>query len=600
MDTFKSEFTAFLMQITGFTTIDELRTNGYDILLNRLDTIYLLNKEAEAIANGELHAINPDAPAKLSTTAKIVKDQIINGYFSNQVIRQMIGYFDRPDIPESERIPAVPVENRAEAFNNLITRYGFFSDAVTRYITPLGDTPLTDEVLESVRVAIQGDVISFPELFDRVNNEWEEYVINSAADADRAFDFGAEVDRLIAGLSPELQTDIKNYARTYYDKREEFESLTGEAKETAQRELDELTDLIEEKFSHVPGLNELFYYYVESIEVEESYREADEAGRRPPELPDETIHEPDVTRSQNVNSRFLVDPVTGEVIENRGSFEQRVRNTTRVVEGYSWRNEETIVTRLNEEREKIVKKNMPGKVEDLKTQLKDQRKAKPKNKAAIKKTKEQIKTLQAKRKVLEDKYGPNWEEAYKRELEASVLRAQVQTCDRVYGVNEAAQARAERRAAMERGETLPESTKEVSFDELRFVARNFEQRTMEDGSSVLVDRETNRPVLSERTKAIYGFAHNIMEAYGSNSPDAVFNNDVRTYYEYVMRESKKAMLSDGEVTTETLTGIVSSLHVNQFKEAMLGSVEKTTATEAFFAAQTPRTAARTTEETRTV
>ena len=566
--------------------------NFYDDFNKRLDTIIKMETTIRKIQSGKIKPADPESLARMEAVAEAQKAALMENLFSKVIIPQ-VQKIEVPEITDLQDYAQVEAHNlalqkRQEVLRPILKKYPSILKSVAKYIPNHNFSDfVTDEVLVEIQREIQTNGVDFDKIAQaarKVNDSYsigkkvsksvieaadEFYMANPEALQDRSTTMTPllrrQLEKMVDVLdqleqaakqnpSAEMEASVKNYKDGFLSKHfhqipnldEEIERIRAEKRQKKANPTNpeneqtppEVTDILEEARRN-------------GAEAGHAYAGGD--AERQEEQQQEDVN---TTRKFTLNDKFIIDNQTGTVIDQRNlSTAQKVENIVRATGEFD--------VSAEPEFNKMATKSATAYVEGL------------------------IPTLPAtKVKILQKVYGDDWqaeiqkafEAGYKQGLNMALANAKQKGLETRQQIGEAIQSG-----------NLPEEPKvAMDFEQVRYVEANFDIRRNDDGTTIVVDKVTEQPVLSERTASTKAFTAEWQDKIGERA----FAPESEKLYRFVQVESTKVLEAKGKIDS---VDIIADAEVmgEEYKvaaEKLFASNNSNPAIGNFFSQQTPNVA----------
>ena len=495
MDTFYDSF------LTMISSIDDIERNDiekrliedkkYRSIYQKLTTLMLLTEHAEAISSGELVPINADATSvsmQLWNYAEVLKFELIKEVMLTCIIPKLKDVFvvHRKDIL-TDYANRFPLLNSNDINGNSL---------ISAIIDRLDD-------LDFISDNITGMLLPFGGIIGIINEYYDSNIVKpdlSESDAESYV-------RIVGKLKEVFEKYTDKHNKVLKEKVcEDIKGIVDEEDENKSK-IRKLKSIME--YSYIPQFKELFTYYSTVYKLEKIQREMQNQANRVPS-----------TRLQSYNDNFVIHDITGEVITLKDKTEEeRIKLFASAQGNFSWRHVKKYSDAFNAEvsqREIAIVSNRISK-----------------------------KGLKERKDFNKDRHA---QELAHIEAESEAREELTQRYDETFGTKQSIAERKKIREAMAGGESVPYSHDRVSYEELAFVAQNFEYKKDEQGKfemdgpfPVVIDKTTKKDVLSPRTIATFNFATLWSKHYGG------IKEENRTEYESALNAAEGILYASDDL-----------------------------------------------------
>ena len=233
-------------------------------------------------------------------------------------------------------------------------------------------------------------------------------------------------------------------------------------------------------------------------------------------------------RKNTIHSDFIIDNLTGEVIDQRNkTLYERVKNVTRATGECDYLNDETITNKRNSSCKEYLERYIPTL------------------------SNEKISTLK-------QVYGDKWQETLQNAY-IEGYNAGLKMCLEK-GKTEGKEIREINKQKIENNEEILEQPSKESFDKLKFIYENFKVEENEKEEIEVKVKDTNQTVISKRTKNMVLFSKEWIKATGSIeesgqievSPSLSFSNQSEEIYRFMFVQIEKNINETGNINVENL------------------------------------------------
>ena len=453
------------------------------------------------------------------------------------------------------------VKERQNILVNLSMHHSSVLRTVQKYIPNIQNTPnafedMSDERLEKMRSEIGAFGIDFKAMQEAARrvNEGHKLGPRIAADFIGAVDsFYEENEQVLkadrsSALTPLLRSQLegfvdkldvleahavteqdkanvegfKKFLKAYFHKVPDLDSEIEKIRTAKKEKKNEHAEKKEEpvvqpkkegtKEEHVDGAP------VHSPEVEEILDDVKQAGQAAAktavhEKPEDSKEEAKEQRTFDLKDRFVIDNITGEVIDQHGAtMYEKVRNIVQATGDFDY----LTVPEVAEKRSKATRSFTNVFMNDLN---------------------------ETQKKILEKAYGKNWVgvvqqayiDGYNQAIEFELGKAKL----------EGQSLRAEN---MQRTNETAKKTAPVSFEEVKFVYENFDIKTNDEGQVEVIDKVTGQVVTNKATVTKALFAREWVNAAGAIQkedgtveihPELAFSQETKDIAKLIYDKEKK-------------------------------------------------------------
>lgn len=565
----------------------------YDDFNKRLDTIAKMETTIRKIRSGKIKQADPETVARMTAVTEAQKAALMENLFSKVIIPQVqkIEVPEITDMQDQRQVQAhnLALQQRQEILRPILKKYPDILKSVAKYIPnhKFSDF-VTDEVLVEIQKEIQTNGFNFDKIASaarKINDSYslgarvskdviqaadEFYNANPDALQDRSTTLTPllrrQLERMVDVLdqleaaakqipSEEMEASVRNYKEGFLRKHfqqipnldEEIEKIREEKRNASKKPPEEVVE--EEKKVVSPEIADI---------LEEARKKGAEdghayAGGEEPKKDGEERGEINTTRKFTLKDKFIIDNQTGAVIDQRNlSTAQKVENIVRATGEFDVSTEPV----FNE----MATNTANAYVEGL------------------------IPTLSASKiQILQKAYGDEWqaeiqkafEAGYRQGLNMALANAKQKGLETRQQIGEAIQS----------GVLPEEPAVEMDLEQVQFVDANFDIRRNEDGTTIVVDKVSEQPVLSERTKTTATFAREWKEAVGERA----FSPEATKLYRFVQVEAKKGLETSGKIEPADVLADAEVMG-DSYKvvtEKLFNSANPSPVVSNFFASQTP-------------
>ena len=494
----------------------------YDKFNRDLDTINKLQETVRRLKSGVITSKDPETVTKMETVLKLQQEKVVESVFANIVI---------PTIQRQDN------GVRIEKTGALFSKHEQLLNPVAKY--HYNDWS-SDQILKIIQNELKNNPINFTEIQEVVktidtNKRISKAKAGQSIDAVENFYSANEevlkVDRSTT-LTPLLKSELAGMV-DILDKYEETAAMSN--LESVNSNLEDYKKFLKKYFYKIPNLEE----EIEKIRQEKNEKakndptkqpkaveDAKEAGRKKaeeilnkPSDPTKKTQEqttPDSKQDKphpNLNDNYVIDSLTGQVYsqQNKTIFEKAITIS------------------------KATGKPVPLDDEVLETLKKD----------ALDEYKEKLEKMEPSASLLAC-YGDKWKDV--------LLEAYTEGWNRGISsvVSQATQKGIEERKEiiddLKKGKLPKEPKEPISLEEIETVYRETTKIVDEKGNEVIINKNTNQPIMSDRTKNIAEFAEKWVKINGENS----FSKEAETTYNSIQDEIVK---KDGTLDIEKITKV---------------------------------------------
>lgn len=563
----------------------------YDDFNKRLDTIAKMETTIRKIRSGKIKQADPETVARMTAVTEAQKAALMENLFSKVIIPQVqkIEVPEITDMQDQRQVQAhnLALQQRQEILRPILKKYPDILKSVAKYIPnhKFSDF-VTDEVLVEIQKEIQTNGFNFDKIASaarKINDSYslgarvskdviqaadEFYNANPDALQDRSTTLTPllrrQLERMVDVLdqleaaakqipSEEMEASVRNYKEGFLRKHfqqipnldEEIEKIREEKRNASKKPPEEVVE--EEKKVVPPEIADI---------LEEARKKGAEAGHAYAGGEEPKKEEPEdvnTTRKYNIKDKFIIDDQTGVVIDQRNlTIAQKVENIVRATGDFDVAAEPEFINMAAKSSRNYVN----GLVDSLSmTQIN-----------ALKK---------AYGKEWQEKIQAAYEEGYRQGLTAALESAKLKGL----------QDRREIGEAVKEGNLPEEPAVEMDLEQVQFVDANFDIRRNEDGTTIVVDKVSEQPVLSERTINTATFAREWKEAVGERA----FSPEATKLYRFVQVEAKKGLETTGKIEPADVLADAEVMGdgYKVVTEKLFNSANPTPVVSNFFASQTP-------------
>lgn len=537
----------------------------YDKFNKKLDTINKLETTIRKIKRGQISPKDPESLARMEAVVAAQKEALMESVFADIIIPQIA----KKDVKERQNI-----------LINLSMHHSSVLKTVQKYIPNIQNTPnafedMSDERLAKMRLEIGEYGIDFGRMQEAAKrvNDGHKLGPRIAADfieaVDSFYDENAQAlkaDRS-STLTPLLRSQLegfvdkldvleahavteqdkenvegfKKFLKAYFHKVPDLDAEIAKireerkAKKNAPVEKKEEPAVVEPKKEPVAE-EKVDTPPVHSPEVEEILEGAKKVGedlgrgavhsdgeRKPEEM------EPSKKRTLGIEDDFVVNNVTGEIIDQRNEpIYNRVRNKAQATGDFDLEKEpaiQQIQTPNPEYLERYIANLTPEQGMIIRQQL-----------------------------------GPNWREVLQQSYEAGYKKGL--GSELTQAKNEGLEQRGKTEERINAGETIESPMRSVSLEEVRFVYENFDIQSKEDGTIEVVDKVTGQVVTNKATVTKALFAREWVNAAGAVQkedgtieihPELAFSTESKDIYRFMQAQAGNDLRLDGAINLPELT-----------------------------------------------
>jgi len=510
----------------------------FDKFNKDLDMINRLETTLRKLKNGEIKSEDPRSIEVIETVLTAQKEALVENLFSNIILPQI-------QTKQTE-------QERQQMLLPLLLKHEKVLSPVAKYISKHDKSVwVTDQIIEAIKNEIKTDGIDFNKMMElsrKTKDSFNFGKVTAKRIVGDVVDFYEEnKDKLTENKSTKLTPLLE---RQLVRMVEVLDQLELRANEVGTRELkqsvESFKNFLKKHFHKISNLDE------EMERIRQEKRQKKPTGttsQEDPEVSDildrarragaaaanddahsnnERAEEQHEEQEQNRNTRkptlrddFIIDNLTGEVIDQRSaSIYERVRNITKATGDCDYLNDPEIAGK----RQKSAMNFKQNFIENM---------------------------LGSEKKRLKKMYGKDWEkvllkafeDGYNQAMEGHLENAKMQGNT----------IREENKTIIENGGQPLENSFDVTLDKLKFAYENFDIRTKEDGQIEIVDRVTEQVVTSERTKNMVLFAQEWVRATGSVNkegtieviPSLAFSKESIDIYRFMQAQAKKDLNNNG-------------------------------------------------------
>lgn len=537
----------------------------YDKFNKKLDTINKLETTIRKIKRGQISPKDPESLARMEAVVAAQKEALMESVFADIIIPQIA----KKDVKERQNILV-----------NLSMHHSAVLRNVQKYIPNIQNTPtafedMSDERLAKMRSEIGTYGIDFKTMQEAAKrvNEGHKLGPRIAADFIDAVDsFYEENEQVLKAdrsstLTPLLRSQLegfvdkldileahavteqdkanvegfKKFLKAYFHKVPDLDSEIAKireerkAKKNVPVEKKEEPVVVEQKKEPVVE-EKADTPSVHSPEVEDILTGAKKVGE---DVARGVVHsdgerkkeemEPSKKRTLGIDDDFVVDNVTGEIIDQRNEpLYNRVRNKAQTTGDFDLEKEPTI--------QQIQTPN-PEYLERYIASL----------------TPEQG-------MIIRQQLGPKWREALQQSYEAGYKNGLAN--ELTQAKNEGLEQRGKTEERIKAGETIESPMRSVSLEEVRFVYENFDIKTNDAGQVEVVDKVTGQVVTNKATITKALFAREWVNAAGAVQkedgtveiqPELAFSTEAKDIYRFVQAQTGNDLKLDGAINLTELT-----------------------------------------------
>lgn len=532
----------------------------YDKFNKKLDTINKLETTIRKIKRGQISPKDPESLARMEAVVAAQKEALMESVFADIIIPQIA----KKDVKERQNILV-----------NLSMHHSAVLRNVQKYIPNIQNTPtafedMSDERLAKMRSEIGTYGIDFKTMQEAAKrvNEGHKLGPRIAADFIDAVDsFYEENEQVLKAdrsstLTPLLRSQLegfvdkldileahavteqdkanvegfKKFLKAYFHKVPDLDSEIEKIRIAKQEKKKDPVEKKEEPVvqpkkeeppkEHVEGAP---VHSQEAEEILDGVKQAGQAAAKTAvhEKPEEPKEEAKEQRTFDLKDRFIIDNITGEVIDQHGAtMYEKVRNLVQATGDFDYLNAPEVA----EKRAKATKSFTNVFMYNLNNKQ---------------------------QKALTKAYGKNWVgvvqqayiDGYNQAIEFELGNARL----------EGQSLRAEN---MQRTNTPDKKVAPVSFEEVKFVYENFDIKTNDEGQVEVVDKVTGQVVTNKATITKALFAREWVNAAGAIQkedgtieihPELAFSKETKDIYRFVQTQAGKDLKFEGAINLPELT-----------------------------------------------
>jgi len=521
----------------------------YDKFNKKLDLINKLEVTVRRIKRGQITPEDPEALARLETVVEAQKDALIESVFANIVI---------PQIKKQD------IKSRQNTLIGLSMKHSSVLRSVQKYIPNVQNTEvafedMSDKRLENIQAEIKELGIDFTKIQEATKNinETHELGPKIAKDLFEAVDSFYEENEAVlkvdhsSMLTPMLRSQLEGYV----DKLNILEkyAITEEDKKNVEG----FKEFLKAYFHKVPDLDLEIEKIrqkqgeknnqTEEIIVDPNYQEKiqeilddvsrlghdaavrDVHGKKQNQASNEEKEREKRKRNLTLEDDFVVDNVTGEILDQRdSSLYTRIMNKAQTTGDFDFKKEASVKA--------IAQSNSKEYINNFVANI-----------------------TTAKAMILKSQLGPNWKEVlaqsynagYQRGLETELTKAK----------NEGLVKREKNIETIKNGSKNANEIRPISIEEIEFVYENFNIQPQEDGHIKVVDKLTNQVITNKETLNKVIFANEWVNATGAIKkedgkieikPELAFSKEAKEVYQFIQSQSNKDLKTEGAINIPEL------------------------------------------------
>ena len=560
--------------------------NFYDDFNKRLDTITKMEATIRKMKKGTLIPNDKESTARMEAVAEAQKTALIENLFAKVIIPQ-VQKIEVPVITDFENteqraLHNAAIQKRQAILLSMLKKQPDLLKSVAKYIPDhVSSTYATDKTLSEMQKEILENGMNFDKIAQMARRVTTNHKVSSRINKD----FLGAVDEFYKNnpdalkdrsttMTPLLQRQLKQIVGVLVQLEELALKNPNPTTEKSVRDYRE--NFLRKHFHQISNLDEEIEKIRQEIkntknktesepeiseEVAQILEEARKKGENDALSIDQTPKEDEpnqennqvVTRNFTLDDKFIVDNQVGTIIDQRNlTISQKVQNIVRATGEFDITKDPVLT--------KMTTTSAENYVESISQHMSSQ----------------QIQALKKSfgedwQKVLQESY----EKGYRAGLEIGLKNAKKEGMTERNKIEE----------TIKKGILPEESKTQISLEEVKYVNDNFDVKITPSGETIVVDKVTEQPIISERTKATTLFAKEWSKITGEKA----FSTEQAEVYRFIQVEAIKPLTEEGKINPSTVLtdAEVMGEKYKSVTQQLFSSQKTVSVVENFFAHQTP-------------
>ena len=521
----------------------------YDKFNKDLDTINKLQETVRRMKSGAIKSKNPEEDiARMEAVLKAQQERLVETVFANVIIPQV------EKIVVDSLDPLDTKRARQASLLQLLANHNDLLNVVAKYIPEITGSEFTsDEALAAIRQEIKENGIDFSKIIEATRKVDPNKKISQKTATELTGAVGQYYEENQAALSVDRSSELSPFLRRELEK---MVVLYDQVKETDEN-FEGYDKWFRKHFERVPNLD----LEMDKIRAERAKKsatpqeeppevamvrnagnaqgrnEVDESPKKSTTPTEENDLTPDKAKKQEdttiLGRKFVISDLTGQVLDQRNLslFDKAVNHAIATGEGIN-PDDDILVEMRRSAAEKYIS-NLPNKPS----------------------------------KALYAVYGDRWREVLQAAFEEGYRQGMASRLQEA--TEKGMKTRKETEVKIEKGIPIEEPAREVDFEELQFINEHFTMvpSKTDENAFELVDAQTGKTVLSERTATAYAYSAEWVEAMGIDNEDGkkeAFTEKHAALFNDIQNAIRQNTNEAGEIEID---GVLESLDENHVELA---------------------------------